>query len=348
MHRQRKSHKSESFEQKYINFIDDATVFKKETNGYINLFESQTNGRTVLKLFENLTRAIPTDKIKYDEGVWIEATKSGAIIWGDQYMGEGYKYDYCSMYPSIMNAANSYPVKRGKFKVLTQEEFMGHSLSEIGIYRCVVEKQSDNQYAKKLFRWNPKNFYTNVDLLLAKELNLKVIMVRDRQPNYLSYSEDACMKGYDIFGTYVDLIFPLKHRKIPRAKQFLTMLWGVLGQRSDLGYSILRENSSMLDISSLNFKQLNGNIYRTNYARTIPFILAYGRAKISTTMMPFISNVVRCATDGFIAKIPLEISTGTNMGELRYEGYCKKCIVHHCNKVEGEFIVDDKIENVIS
>lgn len=331
-----------ALEEKYINFIDEASVLKKETNGQINLFMSQTNGRTVLNLFLDLTKMIETDKIKYDEGVWIESTKSGAIIWGDQYMGKGYKYDYCSMYPSIMKQeTNIYPVKKGKFRVLTQDEFMdsAHSLEEIGIYRCVVDTKSDNKFAKKLFRWNPKNFYTNVDIKMARELGLKISMIRDKQPNYLVYSADACMKGSEIFGKFVDLIFPLKYRKIARAKQFLTMLWGVLGQRSDLGYSILRENSSMLDINSLNFKQLNGSIYKTNYARTIPFVLAYGRMKITTTMVPFITNIVRIHTDGFIATIPLQISTGNNIGDLRYEGFCPKCIVHNCNRIDGEFTV---------
>jgi len=119
-----------------------------------------------------------------------------------------------------------------------------------------------------------------------------------------------------------------------------------LGQRSNLGYSILRENPSILDINSLNFKQLNGNIYKTNYARTIPFILAYGRARISTTMIPFISNVVRCHTDGIITSTPLDIPTGTNIGDLKYEGFCPKCIVHNSNTIDGEFT--QKFDNDIN
>ncbi|AYV81699.1 MAG: hypothetical protein Harvfovirus53_9 [Harvfovirus sp.] len=334
---------AEAFEKKYIKFADDAYLLKKETNGYVNLFKSQTNGRAVLNLFLDLAKGIVTERIRYDEGVWVESAKVGAIIWGDKYMGGGYKYDYCSMYPAIMrNDENLYPVKKGSFKMLTQKEFVGgenHRLGDVGIYRCVVEKREG---VSKLFRWNPKNFYTNVDIILAKELGLKVVIVKDRQPNYLGYRREACLRGGEIFGKYVDLLFPLKYRKIPRAKQFLTMLWGVLGQRSDLGYKILRENSSMLDINSLNFKQLNESIYRTDYARTIPFILAYGRAKIVATMIPFIENIVRCHTDGFIVSIPLKIKTGDDLGDLKYEGFCEKCTVHNSNTVDGEFVVDAK------
>lgn len=325
-----------SYEEKYIKFIEDAYILKKESGGHINLFKNQTNGRTVLKLFDDLTKGIPTDKIMFDEGIWIESAKTGAIIWGDKYMGKGFKYDYCSMYPSVMikQDTNIFPIKRGKFKTLTQDEFITQNLSEIAIYRCVIARELK---FSKLFRWNSKNFYTNVDLIMAKELGLKTTIIKDRQPNCLHYESSDCINGSEIFGKYINLLFPLKYKKIPRAKQFLTMLWGVLGQRSDLGYKILREDSSLLDINSLNFQQRDGNIYKTNYARTIPFILAYGREKITNTMKPFLENIVRCATDGFISTVKIDFPLGDNIGDLKYEGYCSKCVVHNANRVDGEF-----------
>lgn len=329
--------------EKYGNYINDAIILKKETNGIINLFETKTNGNTVYNLFNHFSKLIVTEQIRFEEAIWLENTKSGAIIWGDQYKGSGYKYDYCSMYPYIMQLEkNIYPIKKGQFIKLTQESFencINNNKLEFGIYRCMIKK-SDNPISKKLFRWNPKNFYTHIDIIQAHKLNLNIKLLKDRQPNFLYYSDVCCLPGCHIFRAYVDFVFPLKKKKLPRAKAFLTMLWGVLGQRSDLGYKILRNDPSSIELDSIKYRKLNGTLYRTNYARTVPFVLAYGRELICATMLPFIDNIMRCHTDGFISKIPINFPTGQNLGELKYEGYAKCVIIHNSNDIEGEFTLD--------
>jgi hypothetical protein len=75
---------------------------------------------------------------------------------------------------------------------------------EFGIYRAIVKSNS------KLFSVNRYNYYTHIDLTRAKELNLDIQLIQDGQANFLHYSRDKCLTGYEIFGEYVDLLFDLK------------------------------------------------------------------------------------------------------------------------------------------
>jgi hypothetical protein len=55
-------------------------------------------------------------------------------------------------------------------------------------------------------------------------------------------------------------------------------------------------------------------------------------------MEPYINDVVRYHTDGILFKRrPEGITTGNNMGDLKWKGYCENAQVINCNKILGEF-----------
>ena len=72
--------------------------------------------------------------------------------------------------------------------------------------------------------------------------------------------------------------------------------------------------------------------YKTDYARLSPFLLARGRQIINELLIPYIKNVVRVHTDGFMITEKLNIETGYELGNIKYEGI-EKVRIENINKV---------------
>ena len=60
---------------------------------------------------------------------------------------------------------NSFPIREGEYKIIT--EFIGKP--EYGIYHCIISNPQNTKC--KLFRFNPLNKYTHIDINLAKQYN---------------------------------------------------------------------------------------------------------------------------------------------------------------------------------
>jgi hypothetical protein len=108
----------------------------------------------------------------------------------------------------------------------------------------------------------------------------------------------------------------------------------------------LSENRSIKSIKQLTDTQIlvqyvsNGSLYQTNFARIAPFLLARGRFLVSKTITPFVEDVVYIHTDGFISTRRPNIKYGTELGDIRNEGYCMDCEVinANCRTPDEEFI----------
>ena len=76
------------------------------------------------------------------------------------------------------------------------------------------------------------------------------------------------------------------------------------------------------------------DMFSNKYARIKPFILCNGRYLFSTMINDHYQNIVWEHTDGCIFKIKLDIKTGTNIGDLKYEGCDPTCeIINLINKL---------------
>ena len=93
-----------------------------------------------------------------------------------------------------------------------------------GIYRCIIKGTN------KLFKFNKHNFYTHIDIKQARELNLYIELVEDKEPNFLYYSREKLITGNEIFKQYVEELFELKHKGIKQIKPILNILWGALAE----------------------------------------------------------------------------------------------------------------------
>jgi hypothetical protein len=327
-----------TLEQEYNEFIHDAKVLKESTNGYINLYKTGYKDKVVaLDLFDRYTKHIMKAPVIYQaEANFINNSSIGAIIFTDDYSGPAYKYDVVSMYPSIMNSKMLFPIKEGEFLYLTE---FSEAFFKYGIYRAEIDKVqiAYNVNSRKLFRFNKQNYYTHFDLTRAKELGLEIKLIIDDQPNFLYYSREKLMTGTELFGNYVKLLFEMKKKNIPRAKGILNILWGALSQKAINKHIISDKIGSTYKIpDNYNIDQIkpyddnsthigitnNDKQFKTGFGRLKPFLISKGRSVISKITEPYVDNLIRCHTDGFLlSEQPTNIITGENIGELRYEGY---------------------------
>ena len=342
-------HMVPSLKVQYDEWIKAADELKEETDGLINLYKTGSEAKTALNLFDRFNKTVRPDPILQDEAKWNQEATSGSLIWYDTYEGEAYKYDIVSRYPSTMqHKLMFFPVKRGTFVKIDEQEKYGY-----GIYRCIIEpNEKTNKYFKKLFRFNKHNKYTHIDVERAKELNLTVKLIQDDQPNALMYKKTDLLTGSQLFGDFVKLLFPLKQKKIKKAKIILNILWGALCQinqiplylnessndelliesdRDILAINPIDENNIKLDIVRYS------NYYETNFARIAPYLLARGRALLSRHMEPNIEHIRRVHTDGYISAVKLDVKTGSDIGELKFEGYSTHCKITNNISIDGEF-----------
>jgi len=140
------------------------------------------------------------------------------MIWTEKYKGELHSYDIKSMYPSLYSAALAFPIKGGAFTNLKE---LADNVP-VGIYRCEIEETDDSH---KLFRYNKTNYYTNVDIKLARALKLKINLIQDNSANALIYKRSCLVLGSQLFKQYVDLLYPIKEAGMKRAKTLLVCLW---------------------------------------------------------------------------------------------------------------------------
>ena len=349
--------KDYKLEHEYADFVKNAKILKKESKGLLNMWIFGNKASTLaMSLFDKFTKTIPAEPIEQDEAEWIEQSNSGSLVWVEkEYKGEVYEYDFNSFYPSSMaNERSKYPIKRGEFKKLSQEEFEQSKYFKYGIYRAVVTNPNGIKDVSKLFRFNKSNYYTYIDLTVAKNLNLNIQLIQDTQPNALIYSNDCLISGRQLFGKYVDVVYELKKNNVPLSKMILNVLWGVLSYKRTIRLTttalknddnlIIEEGKSIVEIRPCNKGDTevkiveHTHLYKTCFARIKPFILARGRERIGTAMKPHLDNIIRCHTDGFHSLVKLDIETGKELGKLQLKGKLPVHIKMNYRIDRGNFI----------
>jgi hypothetical protein len=359
----RETGKIESLEDAYTRIHEERNMLLEESKKIgisIDLFRCHGNYKKVaLWLFEILSRGISANKPLHPiEAKWISETMMGGIIWADNnWQGYGRQYDKTSLYPSIMQSALTFPIGKGKFQTLKDfvKKHEDGDYPIYGIYRAKVEyKEGMNA----LFRYNKLNKYTHIDLTRAKELGLKVELIQDSTPNSLVFEMGTRISGKVIFGEYVNFLFKLKNigGTVGRvAKRVLNTLWGALCQRNRVYYDISDDMPELFDDPegetldtiipigdnrwSLQFSN-PGNLFKGEYPRIAPFLMAQGRKLISMNIEAHKDKVRRVHTDGFILEedpkkpplIECSEDASKTLKELKFEKE-GKCYVKNANQV---------------
>lgn len=329
-----------TIDEEYKMLIDIANKLKEESKGLINMFKSGSYYNTCLSLFEFINKHIQAEPILQDEAEFIKLSSFGAHIWCEKdYQGHLYKYDVKSLYPSIYkNAQLKFPIKRGEFSIIDEvSEFV-----EFGIYRAVVLPSADEN-TNKLFKFSKNNYYTCVDLQVAKSLNLQINLIKDEKPNFLKYTRDKLITFYELFIKYFELLYPLKDKNIKEGKFLLNLLWGALCAIDKKKYFVkeefnINDDEEIYQIIPTNDNDENIKIittkrngfYKTNYARLAPFIISNGRKIMTNFMKPHIHNIKRVLTDSIETIEKIHDNKIANLGQLKYEGENQNAFIKNC------------------
>ena len=332
--------------QEYYNdYIAMAQEIKGSTNGEINMFQTGDIKKTALNLFYRFIKDknVVCEPITAEEAKWINNASTGALIMATPFEGQCYGYDVHSYYPSIVYEKSFFiPIKQGTFTTLTYDKPLT-SNCQFGIYRCTITGNIN----KFLFRQNPKNYYTSIDINRAIKLGYEVKYIIDNEPNALVYKKDHYIKGYDIFSDYIDFVFELKKSSVSGAKLLLNILLGALVKSKSFEVDISKDgiqDNSIIQAMHPNHNDTGVEVKMTkeykqfecNFARLKPFLYAKGREKTGRLYEHQIDDVVRVNCDGFIMKSPLtKTKLGNHLGELGEDKkYTCRLNVQKVNKIE--------------
>jgi len=231
-----------------------------------------------------------------EQQYWIAMSLHSGYRYADNgWTGYAHQYDFTSFYAYIML---NYEFPCGKPRFARLSEYDPNLLA--------------------IFRWNNDTYngYRKDDSLMLAD---------DGGWNALIYDEK--IHGRELFGKYIDTIYPLKMKGYEIAKVYLNNLTGMLAR-----YNWIDKNNEIIDTyrtegndnesvipSSMIFKYPKfSNIYG--------FICLYGQKmmhEMHTETFKYIH------TDGFITTEPIDLDVANegfkpgDIGYLKYEGYAK-------------------------
>ncbi|CAG8797550.1 23552_t:CDS:1, partial [Gigaspora rosea] len=297
----------------YKRINEESKAIAKKTNRQVDMRKSGSYTLTSLKLFRKTTLAPKrSEKIDEKENAWLNLASTGALVFAEKYEGEAIQYDVNSMYIyEMLKKEASWPIATGKFRTIDVSLVEKWNKFPYGIFKATIEGNPPKKSLQctRYLRYNPHRIYTHFDLECAKRNGLKVYLL-DESPNVLIYEKNTCISGSDMFGIWGNILYNIKKEggtagKVSKA--LLVSLWGVLCE------------------------QRNGQNYGI-HPRIKPFLLASARKRISEIVKPLGDQVKRIHTDGFIVAGKVELKTGIEMGELKFE---KKgvCVVKNCISV---------------
>ena len=359
-----------TLEEAHSDFVKQADKLKEQSNGLINLYKTGTLKRASLALFfymANKNEYVP-EELTDMEIEWLNNTNHGQLVYLEPAEGSPldvkdmplHSYDINAFYNSLMRDVHfKIPIKQGTFKTIESKDFNKLQFFQYGIYRVIIEQprkvtlepdMDEDDYekyfhyrtCKKIFRFNKNNYYTSIDLNVAKKLKLNMSIIEDGTHNFLSYGSGTTLTGSQLFGFFVKDLYKLRtETKNKDFKLIMNLLWGSLCETNISHYQYdVTKGGINIDIDTKKYDILNqyfvrdnifkieyckkNNYYKYPWARMKPFLLAFGRQKLGRVMMPYIDTVMTVNTDGFKTYREIDIQTGTGIGEVRYEGIALK------------------------
>lgn len=334
----------------------DANQLKVSTKGLINLHRQLNETKSALFVFAKLNAMMtPPAKIGQLESTWIDAAKSGGLIWANELPVEletACQYDINSFYPSLLTRqAFSIPVGEGTFKHIAE---LPPDFALYGLYKCHISSANNPSNTNKWFKFKSANtinsantIYTHYDINIARKLGMTVTM-STASPNVLLFEERVPARS--VFKPFVDYIYDLRKTvpdaTKPRVKKIMNCLWGGLCAKRKTKVDMNKVN--VLDLEGRSVTHIepfgnsllvtverNENRYKTSYARMLPFITSYGRYVMFKELMPFKDSIHRIHTDGFIADRKLDLKLSTKLGGWKIEKQ-GKCRIKNSKHVEWE------------
>lgn len=339
--------KSKTLEETFSDLMRDAKLIKEATNDRIDLHKSRGNIKNAVMMYfyNDIAHLECPEEITQFEEIWIKNASKGPLVYGkksDEWR-KGVCYDRNSYYPNCLLQMNI-PYRQPEFITIEEDIPM---YFKFGIYRCIIEESGSNLIDRN-FKFNTTNFYTHLDLECAKLLKLKITMIHDDQPNYMSYT-GRYKRGRDIFGKTIKALYELKKNKVPRAKELITQLWGALSKISKTticskNEEEIPEDAEIIGMARIYDKDGNdhtviryfkkGKMLNYRFGRLKPFLTAFARLKLVQDILPYNEHVHRVHTDSILSDCrieEIEKNLGSEIGKwkIEHQGLFK---LNQCNR----------------
>jgi hypothetical protein len=329
--------------EEYEKYMEGEKQIRNLSKGKIRPLDMGIKEKDVtLRMFNDLTQGVHPDLINELEEDWLHKSFKGGLIFGEFCeVDQAVVYDLNSAYPNALKSTSfSIPIKEGEFTKLKElGPIVGY-----GIYRCIISK-SDDYNTNKLFRFNPENYYTHIDIASARQLGLDIELIIDDEANALLYKKRIV--GSRLFGTYISTLYDLKKKGCTMAKPLLNTLWGGLCERRKKYKSLtgitthfnIPDNHTILAMSPLKDEDLicyseQGHYFKTPYARLGPFLTAFVRKQMMTAILPIKDETYRCHTDSILTNSwnTNHIKIGKEIGQFKIEKQ-GNCIIKNAQTV---------------
>jgi hypothetical protein len=258
------------------------------------------------------------DTVDIVEKSWMDKTYNSGVIYGTEYTGKTYGYDYIMSYPNCMNSPNfKIPTKRGKEKTIKK---IPEKL-KYGYYR--VKITCDNPDFLKVFAFSQNDVYIHysVDFALkhAEMFNVKLELIIDDKPNAYFYSSSDLICSKNIFGKWFSTLKDLKAQfpKNGLIKHLASSLYGYLkvkhviyktveeieSEKLDVGLGVPHKYTMIDDVTHDDGSEEivlveTNNVYKSPLARIQPAIAGFIRNKVAYfSIRNDISKIVRVFID---------------------------------------------------
>lgn len=320
--------------EKYDYYIGECEKLKEITGGKLDLSKCDYKpSYQALKVAHfNLLPFVEPEPIGELEQTWIFKCYQGALIFAEPCnLPVAYEYDLNSAYPHMMSDLHfSFPITQGEFKELDELP----SIVNYGIYRIHIEK-SQNENKNKLFRFNYHDYYTHLDISVARELGLSLSLIHDGQANALIYLKRG--NGTQYFKSTIDYLYQFKEQS-PLIKPIANSLWGALCERRKVETTTstlvhLNNDETIIglhpygDYDKITYLK-KGQYFKYSYGRLGCFLTSAVRKYMALKMINYKENVFRCHTDSILSDQPLPLKLSKDLGDWKVKK--GSCIIKNC------------------
>lgn len=346
--------KGKDVKECYDTFVLGADYLLEETKGYVNMYRFASGYNACRYYWTNYTKAIPNpDQIDPLELKEITEAITGALSYAVKGERKNIKeLDLNANYADRMSSGYfQFPIKSPTSRIkYTQQEFDNLRYPKFGMYRAIIERSKDEKI-NALFRFNPRNRYTHIDIKSAQELKLKIKIIEEGDYNFTYYDQSTLINGKQAFGKYMDYFFKLsmvdedKYSKASNRKKikdfikfnFISIMWGSLSKKDTKYMSVdMSQDNGKIDFGEYDilsftcdkeqnkivYKLISNDVFVSDWARIAPFILSFVRNQFMKKVLKYKDSIIRIHTDSIW--IPNDTETdfeiGTNMGQWK----CKK------------------------
>lgn len=324
-------------------YVKRANDLKEITNGFVNYYKTQYEGRIAFDVFRKMTKFIAEPQaLDANEHLILDNAFHGGIHYAQK--GEYkkcYDYDMNSMYCHFMRKSSFiFPASKPTYKVMTNADFQALTFLPYGLYYGTI-KTHHKLWTKKKFGW-----FTHYDLQIAKMLKLEFALVENKT-NAALYSSADCIRGNKAFSEFVEYFTDLE-KKTSKAyvKPIRNSLWGFLSSKNKKYVRVKKGDS--IDIDGFDIKCMINDesvsklevadkvdIFKYPWARCSIFLTAYCRLQMMKILFECdnIDNIVQINTDGFISTTTqANLKLSNDIGDWKIKQF-GDCTVNASNKV---------------